>query len=172
LNNTCVKLAIHFSLEAKIVKNYLYLSKLATQMVTLTPLENLSLLLYEPQNKNFNYATTKSLILHTLSIFFRGGHITKIWSKKIFFMKTLSKLGALTVTIYIKVLVQRSCSAQTQTRIGLLAEIPRSGVQIPCLYSGPLRRMRTLCYQAQTPVRSKSSVDEHNLYFARSAIMG
>jgi hypothetical protein len=26
------------------------------------------------------------------------------------------------------------CSAQTQTRIGLLEEIPRSGVQIPCLY--------------------------------------
>jgi hypothetical protein len=25
------------------------------------------------------------------------------------------------------------CSAQTQTRIGLLEEIPRSGVQIPCL---------------------------------------
>ncbi len=27
-----------------------------------------------------------------------------------------------------------SCSAQTQTRIGLLEEISRSGVQIPCLY--------------------------------------
>ncbi len=27
----------------------------------------------------------------------------------------------------------RSCSAQTVTRIGLLEEIPRSGVQIPCL---------------------------------------
>ncbi len=26
------------------------------------------------------------------------------------------------------------CLAQTQTRIGLLEEIPRSGVQIPCLY--------------------------------------
>ncbi len=26
------------------------------------------------------------------------------------------------------------CSAQTQTRIGLLEEIPRSGVQISCLY--------------------------------------
>ncbi len=28
---------------------------------------------------------------------------------------------------------QRTCSAQTVTRIGLLEEIPRSGVQIPCL---------------------------------------
>jgi hypothetical protein len=100
LNNICVKLAIHFSLEAKIVKNYLYLSKLATQMVTSTPSENLSLLLCEPQNKNFNFGTTKTLILHAPSIFFRGGHITKIWSKKIFFMKTLSKLGALTVIDY------------------------------------------------------------------------
>jgi hypothetical protein len=27
----------------------------------------------------------------------------------------------------------RVCSAQTQTKIGLLEEIPRSGVQIPCL---------------------------------------
>jgi hypothetical protein len=69
-------------------------------MVTSTPLENLSLLLYEPQDKNFNFGTTKTLILHARSIFFRGGHITKIWSKKIFFMKTLSKLGALTVYLY------------------------------------------------------------------------
>jgi hypothetical protein len=36
------KLVIHFSLEDKIVKNYLYLSELAAQMVTSTPLENLS----------------------------------------------------------------------------------------------------------------------------------
>jgi hypothetical protein len=50
-NNICVKLAIHFSLEAKIFKNYLYLSKLAAQMVTSTPLENLSLILYESQDK-------------------------------------------------------------------------------------------------------------------------
>ncbi len=65
------------------------------------------------------------------------------------------------------------CSAQTVTRIGLLEEIPRSGVQIPCLYlMGNYRCTRTLCYQAQTPVWSKSSVDEHNLYFARSAIIG
>ena len=95
LNNICVELAIHFSLVAKIFKNYLYLSKLAPQMVTSTPLENLSLLLYESQNKNFNFGTTKTL--HARSIFFRGGHITNIWSKKIFFMKTLSKLEALTV---------------------------------------------------------------------------
>ncbi len=100
MNNICVKLAIHCSLEAKIVKKYLYLSKLAAQMVTSTPLENLSLLLYEPQNKNFNFGTTKTLILHARSIFFRGDHITKIWSTKIFFMKTLSKLGALTGTVY------------------------------------------------------------------------
>ncbi len=34
----------------KIVKKYLYLSKLADQMVISTPLENLSLQLYESQN--------------------------------------------------------------------------------------------------------------------------
>ncbi len=90
LNNICIKLAMHFSLEAKIGKDFLYLSKLAIQMVISTPLENLSLLLYEPQNKNFNFGTTKTLILHARSIFSRGGHITKIWSKKIFFMKVRS----------------------------------------------------------------------------------
>ena len=100
LNNIHVKLAIHFSLEEKIVKNYLYLSKLAAQMVTSTPSENLSLHLYESQNKNFNFGTLKTLILHARSIFFKGGHPTKIWRKKIFFMKTLSKLGALTVFLY------------------------------------------------------------------------
>ncbi len=30
--------------------------------------------------------------------------------------------------------LSNACSAQTVTRIGLLEEIPRSGVQIPCLY--------------------------------------
>ena len=59
---------------------------------------NLSLHLYESQNKNFNFGITKTLILHARSIFFKGGHPTKIWRKKIFFMKTLSKLGALTVS--------------------------------------------------------------------------
>jgi hypothetical protein len=80
-----------------VVKNYLYLSKLETQIVTSTPSENLALRLYEAQNKTFKFGTTESLILHTRSIFFKGGHLTKIWSKKIFFMKTLWKLGALTV---------------------------------------------------------------------------
>ncbi len=97
LSNIHVKLAIHFSLEDKIVKNYLYMSKLEAQMVTSTSSENLSLQLYEAQNKNFNFGNTNPLILHTRSIFFKGGNLTKIWSKKIFFMKTLSKLGALTV---------------------------------------------------------------------------
>jgi hypothetical protein len=66
-------------------------------MVTSTPSENLSLHLYEYQSTNFNFDTLKTLILHARSIFFKGGHPTKIRRKKIFFMKTLSKLGALTV---------------------------------------------------------------------------
>ncbi len=99
LNNILIKLAIHFSLEDKIVKNYLYLSKLAAQMVTSTPLENLSLQLYESHNQNFNFGNSKTLILHTRSIIFRRGHLTKMWSKKLFFMETLSKLGALTVPV-------------------------------------------------------------------------
>ncbi len=51
LNNIGVKHATHFSLEDKNVKNYLYMSKLAAQMVTLTPSENISLPLFESQNK-------------------------------------------------------------------------------------------------------------------------
>jgi hypothetical protein len=44
--------------------------------------------------------------------------------------------------------VDFGCSAQTVTRIGLLQEIPRSGVQIPCLYlMGHYRCTRNLCYQ-------------------------
>ncbi len=70
MNNIHYKLAIHFSLEEKIVKNYLYLSKLAAQMVTSTPSETLPLHLYEPQNKNFDFDTLKTLILHAWSIFF------------------------------------------------------------------------------------------------------
>jgi hypothetical protein len=69
-------------LEDKIVKNYLYVSKLEAQMVTSTPSENLSLQLYKAQNKNFNFGITKTLILHTRLIFFTGGYLTKIRSKK------------------------------------------------------------------------------------------
>jgi hypothetical protein len=79
------------------------MSKLAAQRVTSTPLENLSLHLYEFQNENFNFGTTKTLILHAWWIFFKRGRLTEIWSKKIFFMKTLSKLGALTVCKYMSV---------------------------------------------------------------------
>ncbi len=71
LSRIRVKLALHFSLKDKIIKNYLYLSKLEAQMVILTPSENLSLQLYEAQNKNFNCGTTKTLILHTRSNFFQ-----------------------------------------------------------------------------------------------------
>jgi hypothetical protein len=80
-----------------IVKHYLYLSKLAAQMVTSTSSENLFYQRYGVQNQNFDFKTSKTLILHARSIFFKGAHLTKLWSKKIFFMKTLSKLGALTV---------------------------------------------------------------------------
>jgi hypothetical protein len=55
---------------------------------------------YGFQNQNFDFKTTKTLILHAWSIFFKGAHLTKLWSKKIFSMKTLSKLGALTVYWY------------------------------------------------------------------------
>ncbi len=86
-------------LEGMIVKYYLYLSKLAAQMVTSTSSENLFYKRYGFQNQNFDFKTTKTLILHAWSIFFTGAHLTKMWSKKIFFMKILSKLGALTVRI-------------------------------------------------------------------------
>ncbi len=52
-----------------------------------------------------------------------------------------------------------------------LEEIPRSGADSLPLIK-PLRRTRTLCDQTQTQVWSESSVDEHNLYFARLAIVG
>jgi hypothetical protein len=78
LSNIRVKLTLHCSLENKIVKNFLYLSKLEAQMVTSTPSEKLSLQLYEAQNKTFKLGITKTLILHTRSIFFKGGHLTKI----------------------------------------------------------------------------------------------
>ncbi len=43
---------------------------------------------------------------------------------------------------------QYYCSARTGTRIGLLEEIPRSGVQIPCLYLKGHYRWRKLRYEA------------------------
>jgi hypothetical protein len=79
------------------VKHFLYLSKFAAQMVTSTSSENLFYQRYEFQNQKFDFEPTKTLILHAWSIFFMGAHLTKLRSKKIFSMKTLSKLGALTL---------------------------------------------------------------------------
>jgi hypothetical protein len=67
-------------------------------MVTSTSSENLYLL-YEFLKLNFDFDIAKTLILHAWSIFFNGADLTKLWSKKIFFMKTLSKFGALTVLL-------------------------------------------------------------------------
>jgi hypothetical protein len=88
------------------VKHFLYLLKLAAQMVTLTSSENLfTKQRYEFQNPNFDFETTKTMILHAWSIFFMGAHLPKLWSKKIFPMKTLLKLGALTVLLNLRTLV-------------------------------------------------------------------
>ncbi len=65
-------------LEDIIVKHYLYLSKFAARMVTSTSSENLFYQRYELQNQNFDYETTKTLILHAWSIFFQGGSPSKI----------------------------------------------------------------------------------------------
>jgi hypothetical protein len=51
-------------------------------MVTSTSLENLSLQLYESQNKNLNFGITKTLILHA---FFKGDHQQKYGVKSIFY---------------------------------------------------------------------------------------
>jgi hypothetical protein len=51
-------------------------------MVTSTPSESLSLHLNESQNKNFNFGTLKTLILHARSIFFKGGSPYKNMEEK------------------------------------------------------------------------------------------
>jgi hypothetical protein len=47
-----------------------------------TPSENISLHLYASQNKNFNFGTLKTSILHARSIFFKGGHPKKNMEEK------------------------------------------------------------------------------------------
>ncbi len=69
-------------LEDMIVKHYLYLSKIAAQMVTSTFSGNLFYQRFKFENKNFDFKTTKTLILDAWSIFFKGAHLTKLWSKK------------------------------------------------------------------------------------------
>jgi hypothetical protein len=53
-------------------------------MVTSTPSETLPLHLYEPQNKNFDFGTLKTLILHARLIFFKGVTQQKFGGKKSF----------------------------------------------------------------------------------------
>ncbi len=49
------------------------------------------------QNQNFEFGISGTLILYARSIFSQGSHLLEILGEKIFFVKTLSKLGALTV---------------------------------------------------------------------------
>jgi hypothetical protein len=84
-------------------------------MVTSTPSENLFYHRYELQNQNFYFETAKTWILHAWSIFFKGAQLTKLWSKKIFSMKTLLKLGALTVYIKNSLLISRMEQADSRT---------------------------------------------------------
>jgi hypothetical protein len=46
--------------------------------------ENLVYQCYEFQNQNYVFEISKTLILHAWSIFFKGAHLTKLWSKKYF----------------------------------------------------------------------------------------
>jgi hypothetical protein len=61
-----------------IVKHFLYLSKLAAQMVTSTSSEILFYQRYELHNQNCDFETRKTLILHAWSIFFQWGSSNKI----------------------------------------------------------------------------------------------
>ncbi len=67
-----------------IVKHYLYLSKLAAQMVTSTPSENLFYHRYELQNQSFYFETAKTWILHAWLIFYKGAQLTNYGVKNIF----------------------------------------------------------------------------------------
>jgi hypothetical protein len=62
-----------------IYEKYMFMSKLAAQVVTSTPPENLIGKPYEIQNQNFDFGTPQTLILYARSIFLRGGgHLKKI----------------------------------------------------------------------------------------------
>jgi hypothetical protein len=96
-NEMHVPRAIHFSLVAIIFKKCMYLSKLASQLVTSTPWE---MFLWADdgvhQSKFWFWHFKVPNFIHPVEFFKRVPAIKNI-EKKIFFVKTLSKLGALTV---------------------------------------------------------------------------
>jgi hypothetical protein len=75
----------------------MYLSKLEAQLVTSTLSEKILWGDSGVPNQNFDIGISQTLILYARSIFLQGSHLLEILRKKIFFVKTLSKLGALTV---------------------------------------------------------------------------
>jgi hypothetical protein len=65
------------------------------------------------------------------------------------------------------------CSARDWDRIRITWGNPQSGCTDICSYSKRATvGVRAPYATSKTPVWSESSVDEHNLYFARSAIIG
>jgi hypothetical protein len=109
----------------------MYLSKLAAQMVTSTAPKNVVGKPYEIQNENFDFCSSQTLILYNRSIFFKGGSPKKIWSKNLFFMKTLSKLGALLVHILVEIkydeCISHSAGAYTATLYVMVNVVKESG---------------------------------------------
>ncbi len=76
-NKIMISFAVHFSLEDMISKKYIYLSKLAAQVVTTTPPENLVWEPYWNSQSEFWFWQTQTLILFTRSIFVWWGEVTK-----------------------------------------------------------------------------------------------
>ncbi len=79
----------------------MYLSKLEAQLVTSTLSENILWGDSGEQSQNFDFGISQTLILYARSIFSKGSHLLEILRWKLFFMKTLSKLGDLTVYPYL-----------------------------------------------------------------------
>jgi hypothetical protein len=102
-------------------------------MVTSTSSENLFYQCYgfHFQNQNFDFKTTKTLILHAWSIFFKGAHPTKLWSKKLFSMKTLSKLGALTV-LFCDFFLTFSLSLKTDVKVPSRSNNKKKKMLVSC----------------------------------------
>jgi hypothetical protein len=73
-----VKLAINFSLEEIIYEKYMYMTKLAAQVVTSTPPENLIGKPYEIPKSEFRFWHSTDLDFIRPVNYLRGGHLKKI----------------------------------------------------------------------------------------------
>jgi hypothetical protein len=142
LSTIHLKLAIHFFLEDMIVNNYLYLSKLAAQMVISTSSKNLFYLLYEFLNKNFD--------------FFQWGSANKIMALKNFFPEQTVEVRSFDLIVFH--MIRCPLNQKSSFIIHISSYLLCFSLSMQLLYDGVIHSLLLLSHRSSSLFKGKNNL--------------